>query len=124
MTLSERIIVRNGHPRRIILGLITLMWALYFLWFHNWLGAGLALIIGVPLSRVAAWGMHEEDLAQTTFGKILLLHLHPVNLIVQSMGFAVLFCSVWIHSGRYIALGVSLILLGHMWGWHKVNQAL
>ena len=124
MTLSERIIVRSGHPRRIIVGAITLIWMLYFIWFHNWFGAAIALIVGGPLSRFAAWGMHEEQLAQTTFGKILLLHLHPANLMVQSVGFAVLLGSVWIHSGRYIALGVSLILLGHMWGWHKVNQAL
>jgi hypothetical protein len=124
MTLSERIIMRNGHPRRIIVGVITLIWMLYFLWFHNWMGTAVALIVGVPLSRIATPGMHEEQLAQTTFGKILLLHLHPANVILQSMGFAVLLCSVWIHSGLYITLGVSVILLGHMWGWHKVNQAL
>lgn len=122
MTFSERIIIRSGHPRRIIVGLVTFIWMLYFLWFHNWLGAGLALIVGVPLSRVVTRGMHEEQLAQTTFGKILLLYLHPVNVIVQSIGFGVLLCSVWIHSGLNIALGVSMILLGHMLGWHKVNQ--
>jgi len=124
MTLSEQIIIRNGHPRRIIVGMIALIWTLYFLWFHNWVGAAIALILGVQLGRLATRGMHEEKLAQTIFGKILLLHLHPVNVIVQAIGFAVLLCSVWIHSGRDIALGVSMILLGHMWGWHKVNQAL
>lgn len=124
MTLSERIIIRNGHPRRIIVGSIALIWTLYFLWFHNWVGAAIALIVGGPLSRFATQRMHEEQLAQTTFGKILLLHLHPANVIGQSIGFATLLCSVWIHSGRSIALGVSIILLGHMWGWHKVNQAL
>jgi len=124
MTVSERFIIRNGHPRRIIVGMITFIWALYFLWLHNWLGAGLALIIGAPLGRLAAWKMHEEQLAQTTFGKLLLLHLHPANVIVQAIGFGVLLCSVWIHSGMYIALGVSMILLGHMWGWHRVNASL
>jgi hypothetical protein len=124
MTLLEQIVIRNGHPRRIIVGVITLIWTLYFLWFHNWFGAAIALIVGAPLSRLAARGIHEEQLAQTTFGKILLLHLHPANVIVQSIGFAVLLCSVWIHSALYIALGVSIVLLGHMWGWHEVNQAL
>lgn len=124
MTLSERIILRNGHPRRIIVGVIILIWTLYFLWFHNWVGAAIALILGAPLSRLAARGMHEEQLAQTTFGKILILHLHPANVILQAIGFGVLLCSVPIHSGRFIALSISMILLGHMWGWHKVNQAL
>jgi hypothetical protein len=91
MTLSERIIVRNGHPRRIIVGAITLILTLYFLWFHNWVGAATALIVGMPLSRLAARRIDEEELAQTTFGKILLLHLHPANVIVQAIGLA--FCS-------------------------------
>jgi hypothetical protein len=124
MTLSERIIIRNGHPHRIIVGVITFIWTLYFLWFHNLAGSALALIVGGPLSRFAARGMREEQLAQTTFGKILLLHLYPANVILQAVGFAVLLCSVWIHSALNIVLGVSMILLGHMWGWHKVNQAL
>ncbi len=124
MTLSERIIIRNGHPRRIIIGVISFIWTLYFLWLHNVAGAAIALIVGVPLSRLFARRMSEQQLAQTTFGKILLLHLHPANAFVQAMGFAVLLCSVWIHSGLSIALGISMILLGHMWGWHKVNQAL
>ena len=65
-----------------------------------------------------------DQLAQTTFGKILLLHLPPANVIAQSVGLAIVLCSVWIHSGRSIGLGVSMVLVGHIWGWHKVNQAL
>jgi uncharacterized membrane protein YesL len=105
-------------------GAITLILTLYFLWFHNWVGAATALIVGMPLSRLAARRIDEEELAQTTFGKILLLHLHPANVIVQAIGLGVLLCSFWIHSGLDIVLGVSMILLGHMWGWHKVNQPL
>jgi hypothetical protein len=123
MTIFERAIIRHGHPRRIIVGIISLMWVLHSLWFHNWIWAVVAVVAGLTLGRVTTLGMHEEQLAQTTLGKILLLHLHPVNVLLKFAGFAVLLYSSWIHSGVYILLSVSVILLGHMWGWHKVNQA-
>jgi hypothetical protein len=68
--------------------------------------------------------MHEEQLAQTTLGKISLLHLHPMNVLLQSIGFAVLLCSFWIHSAMYVLLAISVILIRHIWGWHRVNEAL
>jgi hypothetical protein len=86
--------------------------------------AVVALVAGLALGRIATLGMHEEQLAQTTLGKILLLHLHPLNVVIQLSGFAVLLYSFWIHSSVHILLAVSMILLGHMWGWHKVNEAL
>ena len=55
----------------------------------------------------------------------MVLHLHPVNLLLQIAGIGLLVYSIWIHSGIYtIMIAVSLILIGHMWGWSKVNDAL
>jgi uncharacterized membrane protein YesL len=78
----------------------------------------------MALGLVVTMGMNEEQLAQTTLGRILLLHLHPLNLLLQVGGFSVLLYGFWVHSGLYIIFAISLILLGHMWGWHKVNAAL
>ena|ERR1700674_79285 len=124
MTVLQRAIVRHGHPRRIIVGVVSLIWVLYFLWVHNWTWAAVALAVGLALGRLVTLGMQEEQLAQTTLGKILLLHLHPMNVLLQSIGFAVLLCSFWIHSAMYMLLAISVILIGHMWGWHRVNETL
>jgi hypothetical protein len=124
MTFFERSVVRSGQPRRIIVGVITLMWVLFSLWFHLWAWAMVALVVGVALGALATTGMHVEELAQTMLGKILLLHLHPVNVALQTFGFAVLLYSFWIHSAVLMLLAISVILLGHMFGWHKVNHAL
>jgi hypothetical protein len=124
VTLLQRAIVRHGHPRRIIVGIVSLTWILYFLWFHNWMWAAVALAVGLALGRLATLRMHEEQLAQTTLGKILLLHLHPMNVLLQSIGFAALLYSFWVHSAMYMLLAISVILFGHMWGWHRVNEAL
>ena len=124
MTYLERAIVRQGHPRRIIVGIVSLTWGLYFLWLHSWTWALAALALGIALGIVVTMGMDEERLAQTTLGRILLLHLHPLNMLLQVGGFSILLYGVWIHSGLLIMSAISLILLGHMWGWHKVNDAL
>lgn len=124
MTYFERAFVRRGHPRHIILGVVGFIWAMYFVWLHNWIWAMTAILASAIIARISTLGMSEENLAQTTLGKILLLHLHPINLLVQIAGFGLLLYSVWIHSGVYILLAISVILIGHMWGWHKVNEAL
>ena len=124
MTFFERSVVRSGHPRRIIVGVITLMWVLYSLWFHFWAWAVVALIVGLAFGVLATAGMNVEELGQTILGKILLLHLHPVNVALQTFGFAVLLYSFWVHSAVSMLLAISVIMVGHMFGWHKVSHAL
>lgn len=104
--------------------MITLLWVLYSLWFHLWAWATLAVVVGVALGALATKGTLVDELAQTVLGKILLLHLHPANVALQTFGFAVLLCSFWMHSIVLMLLGISVILLGHMFGWHRVNHAL
>jgi uncharacterized membrane protein YesL len=124
MIFFERAIVRRGHPRHIILGLVGFMWGIYFLWLHNWRWAVAIILVSVVLGRISTSRTREESLAQTVRGKIMLLHLHPMNLLVQIAGFVLLLYGVWLHSTIYILAAMSVILVGHMWGWHKVSEAL
>jgi hypothetical protein len=124
MTILERTFIRRGHPRWLILGMVGAIWAFYFLWLHNWASALVAIFVSGILGTLLTGRMNEERLAQTTLGKIMLLHLHPVNLAVQIAGFALLVYSVWIHSAMYMMVAISAILIGHMWGWSKVSEAL
>jgi flagellar biosynthesis component FlhA len=97
---------------------------LYFLWEHAWMWAAAAVLISVALGAIVTPRNHEENLAQTTLGKIMLLHLHPVNVLLHSAGLLFLLYGVWVHSAIYIMMAGSIILIGHMWGWHRVNEAL
>ena len=124
MTILERTFIRRGHPRWLILGMVGAIWALYFLWLHDWASALVAIFVSGILGTLLTGRMSEERLAQTTLGKIMLLHLHPVNLSLQVAGFALLVYSVWIHSSMYIMVAISAILIGHMCGWNKVSEAL
>ncbi len=90
MTYVERMIVRRGHPKHIIVGIVAFLWVIYFLWQHNWIWAAAVVVLSAVLGRLSTSGAKEETLAQTLLGKIMLLHLHPVNLTLQMAGFALL----------------------------------
>jgi hypothetical protein len=124
MTYVERMIVRRGHPKHIIVGIVAFLWVAYFLWQHNWIWAAAVVVLSAVLGRLSTSGTKEETLAQTLLGKIMLLHLHPVNLTLQTAGFALFLYGVWMHSTLYIMAATSMVFLGHMWGWHKVSDAL
>jgi hypothetical protein len=124
MTFVERHMLRHGHPRQMIVGMLTMVWGSYLFWTHELVYGIAVLVAGLIFARLVTWRMHEEELADTTLGKILLLHLHPMNLALQTCGFIALFFGFWEHSAMYLMTGTTMILLGHMWGWHKVHQAL
>jgi hypothetical protein len=91
MTSLERHMLRHGHPRHMIVGLLTTVWTGYMFWQHEFVYGISVLIAGVIFARLVTWRMHEEELANTTLGKILLLHLHPMNVVLQTFGVFVLF---------------------------------
>lgn len=124
MTFLERAFVRHGHPKDIIVAVVGAIWGFYFLWIHNWIWALAAVLLSAIVARIVTHGMREENLAATTLGKIMLLHLHPMNMMVQIAGFGLLIYSIWTHSEILIMAAVSIILFGHLWDWHKVNDAL
>jgi hypothetical protein len=124
MTFLQEFMLSRGHPRQIILHAVGGIWTVYFLWQHNWLWALGCFAIAELTSELLATGTGAEMLAQTTLGKLMLLHANPVNFFVQAAGGALLLYGIWIHSLPGIMVAASLILLGHFAGWSKVNSAL
>ncbi|HEV2490854.1 MAG TPA: hypothetical protein VGT03_13695 [Candidatus Acidoferrales bacterium] len=124
MSYFEREMLHHAHPKQIIFRMIGAIWALYFLWLHNWVWVLAVILITEIIGRTLSRGMNEESMAQTTWGKIMLIHLHPLNLLVQIAGGVVLIYAVWMHSGIYIMAATTIILIGHLWGWHRVSEAL
>ena len=122
--MIERLMVRHGHPRHMIVALVTMMWTSYWMWFHQWKLAIVVALIGVVAARVATIGMQEEKFGQTLWGRMLLLHLHPFNVLSQTAGFGLLLYGFWEHSAIYLLAGASVVLIGHICGWHKVDAAL
>jgi hypothetical protein len=120
----ERYMLLRSHPRKIFFDLIALVWTIYFLWQQSLAGA---FFVGLGISLVGTMsvtGANPDRLSQTTLGKLLLLHLHPVNLTTQIVGVIPLLYGVWDHSALWILTGFSLVAFGHIYGWEKVDPRL
>lgn len=124
MTFLQEFMLTRGHPRQMILHMVGGIWAIYFLWRHDWMWALACFAVAEVMSELLSTQNEAEMLSQTTLGKIMILHANPVNFLVQAVGSALLVYSIWIHSLTGTMLAISVILLGHFAGWSKVNPAL
>lgn len=119
----ERLILRRFHPISILFDTTGVIWVTYFLWQNNWQYA-LAVIVVERLLAVSI--VRRTDLkamAATPLGKLALLHLHPLNLVVQIVGAAATVWALWTHSTLFILAGLSVLILGHSFGWSQVNPS-
>jgi hypothetical protein len=114
--------LKHFHPRSLFIDATSMIWSVYYLWNNNWtLALGFA-VLGRIIAYLATYEVDPEKMSQSTWGKIALLHLNPVNLVTQSVGLVLFIYSVWEHSVQLILGSVSLILIGHLKGWRKVDK--
>lgn len=113
--------LKRFHPRGLIMDFVGAMWAIYFLWNQDWMSAVAAFIIASVISSWFTADVDTEKMAKSTLGKIALLHLDPVNVIVQICGLAFLIAATWNHDSYHAMVGVTFIVVGHMFGWSKVS---
>ncbi len=116
--------LKRFHPRALFVDGAGVIWALYLFWYHDWILA-LAVTVAFRVAALASvWKSDPQQIAQTTMGKLALLHLHPINLTVQIVGAVVLLTGIWQQDAEVIWSGLSVILLGHAFGWTKFDQRL
>lgn len=124
MTLLDRYFLMRFHPHKIVLDIVAAIWGTYFLWNKNW---PLALLITVVLGGLGLFftrNIDPELMAQTTLGRIGLLHKHPINFALNSIGAIALIYAIWSHNLEGILCSLSIIILGHFFGWSEVNANL
>jgi len=115
--------VMHFHPRYLFLDSVGMIWSIYFLWAHNWQLALGVFLAGRILGLISVMNLDVEAFAQTTWGKMGLLHLHPMNMIIQILGIVVFAYGIWEHETLVMLGGISCVLLGHLAGWNKVNSS-
>ena len=112
------------HPRKIVFDSVGAIWSGYFLWNQNWHYALAAYLIMGILGLYFTRNIDSDLMAQTTIGRIGLLHAHPINFSLNMIGLIFLIYGMWMHEERSILIGVSTIILGHFFGWTQVNSKL
>ncbi len=120
--LGDRYFLMRLHPRKIIFDTVGAIWAAFFLWNHNWPAALLIFLVMEGLGLYFARNIDPELMAQTTLGRIGLLHKHPVNLTLNLIGLTIVVYGLWLQAGEMILGGLTLIVLGHFFGWPEVDS--
>lgn len=120
----QKYVLLRSHPRRIFLDVVALMWEVYFLWNQNWQAALGVFLVMNTVGLLTVRKVNYQELAKTTLGKVGLLHLQPMNLMVQLTGVALSIYGIWWHETLSILTGLSLIYAGHFYGWSRVHPAL
>lgn len=118
----ERYMLRKFHPRKIFFDMIGSIWAVYFLWNHEWQKALAAAVILSSAGLFSVWNADFRKLAQTPLGRLALLHLRPANFAIQMAGAVLGLYGIWIHSTEVILISLSVILAGHLSGWAKFDS--
>lgn len=116
-SVYKRLALNHAHPTKFLLDLTGFIWALYFMWQNNFAAA---IFFGFGFAAVGSLltlNANTEELSKTALGKYVVARLHPANTLFQVIGYVVLLAGTWTHEGWMIFSGLTLIILGHLWGW-------
>lgn len=117
METLQRLMLQHLHPTKFILEVIGIMWATYFLWDQNWLGAVVAGL-GLPiLGGLLTWRVNTDQYRKSGFARIVLIHAHPMNMLLHIVGAVITVYGLWNHQTLVILSGITVLILGHAWGW-------
>lgn len=122
-SLLERYALMRFHPRKIIFDVIGVIWATYFLYVGIWQAAIVMLFISVLFGFFMVRNINLNLMAETPWGRLAILHVHPLNVAIKVVALIILVSGIWRHSVEPVLIGISLIFLGHFFGWTKVHQA-
>lgn len=122
-TWLQRLTLRLFHPRAVFIEMAGLIWSVYFLWTDDWRLALGTYIGTIAIALLAVSDTDPVKISKTVMGRLALLHLRPTNLVLRTGGFMFLIYGLWQHLPEFILTGLSVILLGHVFGWSQVHRA-
>lgn len=117
----KKYFLRRFHPRSIFIDIVGFIWFTYYFWNHDWKAAIAIVIVERIIASFSVANIDFKRFSETALGKIGMLHLHPANFAIQLFGAIILLYGIWQHNTEVILGGVSLVFLGHVFGWSKVD---
>ena len=119
MSVWEKFVLQNAHPIRLIFNGLAVMWSVFYAFQHNLVMAvvmGLVfLFLGTAIVRTGNLGRF----ANTVRGQFLMTMNNPVGLVLDVLGFGLLFYGVWHHSVALTLCAVSTVALSRAWSVYK-----
>lgn len=117
--ITRRYMLQHAHPTKFVAEILGIMWSVYLLWNHRWVWALCVAVVSFLLSTLLLWGNRFEYLSSTTLGKVILVYSHPLNFVLYNLSALPLIYGLWVHETFYILVGVTIILLPHLWAWRR-----
>src|SRR5881628_3039854 len=111
--------LQHAHPAKFVAEILGIIWGIYFLWIHNWIGAVISSAILFLGSTIALWNKPVENLAETALGRIMLVYATLPNFVIYNLSALPVIYGLWTHQGLYVVAGYSLLLLPHLWSWKR-----
>lgn len=112
----ERIMIQHAHPAKLTADLLGVLIGWYFLWTHSLLFAVAAMFGASILGTLLVWRHDVAHLYHTRLGRWMMGQAQPMNLVVRSIGFAVLCYGFWSHAVLYFPIGITLIVAARLLG--------
>ncbi|MCI0489500.1 MAG: hypothetical protein L0229_23155 [Blastocatellia bacterium] len=120
--LIRKYILAHAHPMKFVAEALGVMWSVFFLWNRNWIAAVVASTLFFLLTTLILWNKPSDGLAKSPLGKILLVYATPLNFFFYNFSALPLIYGLWVHSTVYILIGVTLLLLPHLWAWKNFGS--
>jgi hypothetical protein len=122
LSLIQKYALMSFHPRKLFFDALSYIWFTYFIWNHAWQAGILVGVCFRVIGFMSILGTRPELMLGTFLGKIGLLHFRISNFIFQILGFIPLIYGIWKHSIPFLLIGLSFLLLGHVFGWEDVDS--
>ena len=126
LNIFQRLVVRHVHPVVFVFHLLSLIWAGYFLWIHWWVAAVLVFVLLFPLGALVSWldrnYISTVKLGLNPFQKLFVYHADFRNLFFHIIGFGFYVFGMWRHSGIFLLIAVSFLLLGNIVPWLRHSR--
>lgn len=111
----DKIVLHNAHPAKMLFNGMAVMWAIYYAWYQE---GALAVVAGVGFLIIGSVIVRLENASkfvETARGQMLLAMSNPISAVLDLMGFALLFYSVWNHVGVLTLCAISTLAVSRTW---------
>ena len=108
--------IQHAHPAKLTTDILSVFIGWYFLWSHHLLFALLTLFGASVLGTLLVWRQSVSQLYETRLGKWMIVQAEPVNVVVRSVGFAVVCYGFWSHNVLYFPIGIAVIVAARLLG--------
>lgn len=117
MTLLQKVCAQKANPVNLLLHLIGLVGAAYYLWLNNWEWAVLFGVVLPLVGQTYAWFVEKGHAHKMTMlREVMLSHAEPVSATMHLIALVLAVYGFWNHDYYYLGGAIMVCAIGHLFG--------